>query len=62
MVQAIGKSYNVKMWRLHFRPTQDISWKKFWHHIVKDKKDIGYFGTKTISGLKYIERTRAEEF
>ena len=58
MVHAIGKTYNAKMWTLHFNPTQDISWKRFWHHIVKEHKDIGYFGTKTVCGLQYIERPR----
>ena len=58
MLHAIGKTYNAKMWTLHFRPKQDTSWKKFWHHIVKEQKNIGYFGTKTVSRLQYIEWPR----
>ena len=31
MVQALGKTYDATMWTLHFKPSQDPSWKKCWH-------------------------------
>ena len=58
MVQALGKTYNAKVWILHCSPTHDISWKTFWHRIVKEAKDIGYFGTNVLSSSQYMERPK----
>ena len=61
MVQALGKTYDVKMWTLYFRPTQDKSWEQFWHRTVKEGYDIGYFSTNPFTGLQHMKSPRASD-
>ena len=61
MLQALGKTYGVKMWTLHFSPTQDKSWQKIWHRIFKEGYDIGYFSTNPLTGLQHMKSPRASD-
>ena len=49
MIKDFGQKYGVKYWVLHNRATDDSSWKRLWHSLMKDKTLIGYFLSNLIS-------------
>ena len=49
MIKDFGQKYGVKYWVLHKRTTDDSSWKRWWHFLMKEKTLIGYFLSNLIS-------------